>query len=54
MALTYAAKLVRQTRNYLVYEYGANQFGNPFALYVPKADLPVPPPRATKITVEPA
>jgi hypothetical protein len=54
MSVTYEARLVRQTKNYLVYEYGNNQYGNPFTFYVPKNDLPEVPPKVTKLTLEAA
>jgi len=37
--ISYQARLARQTKNYLVYEYGANLEGKPFQFYVPKTDL---------------
>jgi hypothetical protein len=53
MAITYEARLARQTKNFLVYEFGQNLNGNPFSIYVPKADLPNSP-QKVKLTVEEA
>lgn len=55
MTLTYEAKLLRETKNYFVYQYGLGQMGNPFSIYLPKADFNGDqPPKVARLILEAA